>query len=146
MQKLLFTPGPLTTSRTVKEAMLEDMGSRDFEFMNAVKEIRNTLLQLGHVGKEEGYECVLMQGSGTFCIESVISSVVGKSDSLLVMVNGAYGERIVKMAVIHHIKHQVVRFSEDEIISAESTEKWLKEYPETTHLPCVHSETTTGLF
>ncbi len=146
MQKLLFTPGPLTTSRTVKEAMLEDMGSRDFEFMNAVKEIRNTLLQLGHVGKEEGYECVLMQGSGTFCIESVISSVVGKSDSLLVMVNGAYGERIVKMAVIHHIKHQVVRFSEDEIISAESTEKWLKEYPETTHLACVHSETTTGLF
>jgi 2-aminoethylphosphonate-pyruvate transaminase len=61
MQKLLFTPGPLTTSRTVKEAMLEDMGSRDYEFMNAVKEIRNDLLRLGGVGKEEGYECVIMK-------------------------------------------------------------------------------------
>jgi 2-aminoethylphosphonate-pyruvate transaminase len=145
MQKLLFTPGPLTTSRTVKEAMLEDMGSRDYEFMNAVKEIRNDLLRLGGIGQEDGYECVIMQGSGTFCIESVISSVVGRSDSLLVMVNGAYGERIAKMAVIQQIKHQVARFGEDEIITGESTEKWLKEYPETTHLVCVHSETTTGL-
>jgi len=36
-KKLLFTPGPLSTSLTVKEAMLRDMGSRDEEFVNAVK-------------------------------------------------------------------------------------------------------------
>ena len=145
MQKLLFTPGPLTTSRTVKEAMMEDMGSRDFEFIDAIKEIRIKLLELAHVSKEEGYECVIMQGSGTFCIESVISSVIGSNDSLLILVNGAYGDRIAKMAAIQKIKHDVVRIGEEEMISAESTEKWLKDYPGTTHVACIHSETTTGM-
>src|ERR1700730_7785544 len=93
-KKLLFTPGPLSTSKTVKEAMLEDMGSRDYAFMNAVKEIRDGLLQLAKVSKEKGYETVIMQGSGTFGVESVVGSVVGRNNSLLVLANGAYGERI----------------------------------------------------
>jgi 2-aminoethylphosphonate-pyruvate transaminase len=145
-KQLLFTPGPLTTSQTVKEAMLEDVGSRDFAFINAVKEIRNTLLDLAHAPKEEGYECVLVQGSGTFGIESVISSVVSKSDTLLILANGAYGERIVKMAVIHGLNHYVLRFPEDEIVSPEATEKFLQMHPEITYVACIHSETTTGLF
>jgi 2-aminoethylphosphonate-pyruvate transaminase len=145
-KQLLFTPGPLTTSQTVKEAMLEDVGSRDFAFINAVKEIRNTLLDLAHAPKEEGYECVLVQGSGTFGIESVISSVVSKSDTLLILANGAYGERIVKMAVIHGLNHYVLRFPEDEIVSPEATEKFLQMHSEITYVACIHSETTTGLF
>ena len=31
-QKILLTPGPLNTSRTVKEAMLYDLGTRDREY------------------------------------------------------------------------------------------------------------------
>ena len=143
---LLFTPGPLTTSLTVKEAMLHDMGSRDHKFMDAVKDTRAQLLALAHVSREEGYECVIMQGSGTFGIESVISSAIGANDVLLVLVNGAYGERIVKMAVIHKLKHHVVRFAEDAIVTAVDTAKFLDEHPEVTHVACIHSETTTGLF
>jgi 2-aminoethylphosphonate-pyruvate transaminase len=145
-KKLLFTPGPLTTSQTVKEAMLEDMGSRDHAFMKAVKEIRTELLGLAQVSKEEGYECVLMQGSGTFGIESVISSIIKKENKLLVLANGAYGERIVKMAVIHHLNHMVLRFSEDEIVTPEAVEIFLNSNMEVTHVACIHSETTTGLF
>ena len=145
-KKLLFTPGPLTTSKTVKEAMLEDVGSRDHEFVQAVKEISSELLRLAHVSKNEGYECVIMQGSGTFGIESVVSSVTGKNDQLLILANGAYGERIVKMAVIHQLNHYVLRFAEDEIVTPEATEKFLKEHPGITHVACIHSETTTGLF
>ena len=144
--KLLFTPGPLTTSKTVKEAMLKDVGSRDYEFINAVKEIRSELLHLANVSKEEDYECVIMQGSGTFGIESVISSVVGKNDVLLVLANGAYGERIAKMSAIHQLKYYVLRFSEDEIVTAEATESFLQAHPEITHVACIHSETTTGVF
>ena len=66
MRKILFTPGPLSTSKTVKEAMLDDMGSRDHAFMSAVKDIRDGLLKLAHVSKEDGFECVIVQGSGTF--------------------------------------------------------------------------------
>ncbi|MGN6491352.1 MAG: 2-aminoethylphosphonate--pyruvate transaminase, partial [Agriterribacter sp.] len=108
-ESLLFTPGPLSTSLTVKQAMLKDMGSRDHAFINAVKEIREDLLRLAHAPKEEGYECVIIQGSGTFGVESVISSVVGEKDKLLVLANGAYGERIVKMAKIHKLSHDVIR-------------------------------------
>src|SRR3954447_20238238 len=145
-KKLLFTPGPLTTSLTVKEAMLEDVGSRDHEFVHAVKEIRNNLLQLAYVSKEDGYECVIIQGSGTFGIESVISSAVGKDDVLLVLANGAYGERMAKMAAIHQLNHHVLRFAEDEIVTPDATATFLKEHADITHVACVHSETTTGLF
>ncbi|MDF2192144.1 2-aminoethylphosphonate--pyruvate transaminase [Paraflavitalea sp. CAU 1676] len=144
--QLLFTPGPLTTSKSVKEAMMQDMGSRDYAFINAVKDIRNGLLELAHVSKQEGYECVIMQGSGTFGIESVVSSVVGKQDVLLILANGAYGERIAKMASIHKLNHQVVRFAEDEIVSPEATAAYLQAHPEITQVACIHSETTTGLF
>src|SRR5215475_11049575 len=90
--KLLFTPGPLTTSSTVKEAMLVDVGSRDGEFIAVVREIRNQLLEIGAVNQAEGYEAVLLQGSGTFGIESVLSSAIPPSGKLLLLVNGAYGE------------------------------------------------------
>ncbi|GAG33671.1 unnamed protein product, partial [marine sediment metagenome] len=38
--KILFTPGPLTTSRTVKQALLRDLGSRDYEFISIVADVR----------------------------------------------------------------------------------------------------------
>lgn len=144
--KLLFTPGPLSTSLTVKQAMLRDLGSRDDEFIAVVKEIRSLLLRLGEVSEEKGYECVLMQGSGTFGVESVISSVVGKKDTLLVLVNGAYGERIVKMATVHGLNLLIARFPENEIVTPEAVNKELQQHPEITHVACIHSETTTGLF
>ncbi|MGK2864276.1 MAG: 2-aminoethylphosphonate--pyruvate transaminase [Chitinophagaceae bacterium] len=143
--QLLFTPGPLTTSKTVKEAMLKDMGSRDFEFVNAVKEIRSELLHLAYVSKETGYECVIIQGSGTFGIESVISSVVGNNDVLLILANGAYGERIAMMSAIHQLNHHVLRFAENEIVTPEATAAFLQSHPDITHVACIHSETTTGL-
>ena len=146
IKKLLFTPGPLTTSTTVKEATLEDMGSRDYAFMTSVKEIREGLLELANVSKAKGYECVIVQGSGTFAIESVISSVIGPHYVLLVIANGAYGERIAKMANIYRLQHHVLRFQEDEVVSPEVTRKFLEEHPDITHVACIHSETTTGLF
>jgi 2-aminoethylphosphonate-pyruvate transaminase len=64
--KLLFTSGPLTTSETVKTALLRDAGSRDAEFLGIVRSIRERLLAIGGAGPGDGYECVLMQGSGAF--------------------------------------------------------------------------------
>ena len=145
-KKLLFTPGPLSTSFSVKEAMMEDVGSRDYEFIQAVKEIRNELLELAGVSKEGGYESVMIQGSGKFGIESVISSAVGKNDTLLILANGAYGERIAKMAAVHQLNHYVVRIEEDKIVTPEATKSFLEAHPEVTHVACIHSETTTGLF
>lgn len=144
-KKLLFTPGPLTTSPTVKHAAMTDIGSRDTVFIATVREIRASLMHLAGVSVEDGYECVIVQGSGTFAIESVVSSVVRDRDVLLILINGAYGERIARMAAIHKIEHQVLRFGEDEVVSPESVAAYLHKHPEVTKVVTIHCETTTGL-
>ena len=95
--KILFTPGPLTTSHTVKQAMQRDLGSRDFEFIQLVQNIRLQLLEVGEVA-DRGYETIIMQGSGTFGIEAVVSSVTPPDGTWLVIINGAYGRRIDHIA------------------------------------------------
>ena len=59
---LLFTPGPLTTSLAVKQAMLHDAGSWHWEFNTLVAEVRQAILALGGVSRETGWEAILMQG------------------------------------------------------------------------------------
>jgi 2-aminoethylphosphonate-pyruvate transaminase len=100
--KLLFTPGPVTTAKTVKEAALTDLDSKNSDFNIITRQIRQKLLKLAHVESPE-YEAVLMQGSGTFGIESAISSAIPSNGMLLNIVNGAYGHRISKIARIHSI-------------------------------------------
>jgi 2-aminoethylphosphonate-pyruvate transaminase len=143
--KLLFTPGPLTTSLTVKQAMLHDAGSRDPQFIQVVRGIRDELLRLGGVSRAAGYEAVLMQGSGTFGVESVISSVVPRDGKLLVIVNGAYGERIVTMAGRHGISLVAHRSDEDQLPDLPALETALKTDAAITHVVAVHCETTTGI-
>lgn len=141
--KALFTPGPLTTSRTVKQAMLRDLGSRDVEFINIVKDIRKRLIALGD-GVEE-YTSVLMQGSGTFGIEATLSSVIPPEGKLLILVNGAYGKRLLKIANIHHIPTTELTFVENIQPDAQVLERTLKSDPAITHVAAIHCETTTGI-
>jgi len=137
--KLLFTPGPLTTSDTVKAAMLRDMGSRDADFIATVREIRAELLKLAGAGPD--YDCVLMQGSGTFALESVISSAIPCDGKLLVLVNGAYGRRIAQIARVHGIAVETHETPENRRITADS----LPPLSGFSHVAVVHCETTTGI-
>lgn len=143
--KLLFTPGPLTTSATVKQAMLRDAGSWHFEFNAIVNDIRDRLLALAGVSREAGYEAVLMQGSGTFGVEAVVSSTVPRNGKLLVIANGAYGERIVKIAAHADIDTHTLRYPEDTPASAEDVRAALEKDAAISHVAVVHCETTTGL-
>src|SRR5258705_7335519 len=74
--KLLFTPGPLTTSLSVKQAMLHDAGSWHFEFNAVVRQVRKQLLAVAGLGRETGHEVILLQGSGTFGVEAVFATCV----------------------------------------------------------------------
>jgi len=143
--KLLFTPGPFITSRTVKQAMLRDLGPRDFEFVSLVKDIRRRLLALGGV-ENAGYEAIPMQGSGTYSVEAVISSTVPPDGKLLVVVNGAYGKRIVRMAEILNIPTVVLKYPENiKPQPQQDIATKLKADPGITHVAMIHCETTTGV-
>src|SRR3954469_14794655 len=142
--KPLFTPGPLTTSRTVKQAMLRDVGSRDDEFIDIVRHIRERLLAITGLSQQAGYECVLMQGSGTYTVESVISSVIPRDGKLLVIINGAYGERIVSIAKRYGIETVVVRTGENKLPDISEIERTLAGTSNIRMTAVVHCETTSG--
>lgn len=142
--KVLFTPGPLTTSRTVKQAMLRDLGSRDYEFIETIRQVRRKLLELGCVA-DGSYEAVLMQGSGTFSIEAVVSSTVPPEGKLLVIVNGAYGHRICKIAQILKVPCTKLEYPEDQLPDLDEIEKAIQSDPSISHVVIVHCETTTGI-
>ena len=143
--KPLFTPGPLTTSLPVKQAMLRDLGSRDSAFIEVVRGIRRDLLAVAGVSQETGYECVLMQGSGTFGIEAVMSCGIPQKGHWLILVNGAYGQRIGRIAEVHGMPNTVLTFPENQPVSADAVKDALSANPEITAVAVVHCETTTGI-
>lgn len=142
--KLLFTPGPLTTSETVRQAMMRDVGSRGTEFLEVVRNVRRRLLELGNVAGGD-YEAVLMQGAGTFAIESVIGSVVPCNGKLLVLINGAYGHRMAKIARILGIPTEGLIFPETHPVDPAEVHEALVRDSAVTHVGVVHCETTTGM-
>jgi 2-aminoethylphosphonate-pyruvate transaminase len=143
--KLLFTPGPLTTSLSVKQAMLHDAGSWHFEFNDLVAGMREGLLELAGVSRAGGWEAVLLQGSGTYGVEAVFQTCVPPQGKVAVMTNGAYGERMIRMLQQAGIYHAVLRTAEDTPVSPEALENLLRLDGGITHVAAVHCETTTGI-
>ena len=140
----LLTPGPLTTTDTVKEEMLFDHCTWDDDYKKITQQIREELLDLAHVDHEI-YTVVLMQGSGTFGVESVLSSVIGENDKLLIAANGAYGERMEDIARHNQLSYTAYHEHYDRMPSAGKIEEYLREDPSITHVAMVHSETTSGI-
>ncbi|PLS31227.1 2-aminoethylphosphonate:pyruvate aminotransferase [Bifidobacterium margollesii] len=140
----LLTPGPLTTTRTVKEEMLFDHCTWDEDYQKITQKIRRQLLELAHCDPEE-YTVVVMQGSGTFGVESVLTSVIGKDEKVLLCTNGAYGDRQVKICEHAGIAHTQYAEPYDRIPSAEKVAEYLDADPSITHVSMIHSETTSGL-
>jgi 2-aminoethylphosphonate-pyruvate transaminase len=139
----LLTPGPLTTSLTVKQAMLRDWGSRDGEFIAMNARVRDRLLKLA--GAEATHVCVPMQGSGTFAIEATIGTLLPRAGKLLVLVNGAYGKRMQRIAEVMRREVAVLDWPEDAPVDPKTLDTALYRDPRVTHVAVVHCETTSGI-
>ena len=140
----LLTPGPLTTTDTVKREMLFDHCTWDDDYKAITQRIRAGLLELAHVS-EPDYTAVLMQGSGTFGVESVLTSVVGSEDRLLICANGAYGLRMTEIARHAGLDYVLYRQEDNRQPDAAQVARLLREDPAITHVSMVHSETTSGI-
>ena len=140
-----MTPGPLTTTETVKSAMMSDWCTWDKDYNEGIVEvIRRELVSLA-TSRPEEYTAVLMQGSGTFCVEATLGSVVRPDDHLLVAANGAYGKRMGTIAEYYKLNCHVMRFEETEAVDPKAIDEYLTAHPEVTHVSVVHCETTTGV-
>ena len=139
----LLTPGPLTTSRTVKAAMIHDWGSRDASFIAINKAVLTRLCEIANGGDD--YVTVPMQGSGTFAVEAMLTSFVPPAGKVLVLINGAYGRRAKRILDIAGRETVVHETSEDTPPDLKEVEAILKATPSITHVFTIHCETTSGI-
>jgi 2-aminoethylphosphonate-pyruvate transaminase len=140
---LLLTPGPLTTSKAVKQAMVHDWGSRDGAFIALNAEVMESLPKIIH-GEGE-YLTVPMQGSGTFAVEAMLTTFVSRDGAALVLINGAYGQRAKRILAVAGRKTFVHETAEDTPPDLGAVERILAESPAITHVFAVHCETTSGI-
>lgn len=140
---LLLTPGPLSTTQTVRKAMLRDWCTWDADYNEVVQKIRTGLLTIGNASTE--YTAVLMQGSGSFSVEAVLWTALTPESHLLIVSNGAYGQRMAKMAGMMGAKSTLLSFPETTRPTVEAVQEAISGNKEITHVGMVHCETTTGI-
>ncbi|KRL61015.1 2-aminoethylphosphonate--pyruvate transaminase [Latilactobacillus fuchuensis] len=144
---LLLTPGPLSTSDTVKAAMQVDLSTWDSDYLAITERIRSQLLTLAGVSAPD-YSAVLLQGSGSYGVEAVLNTLLPKQSKdacLMVASNGAYGARIAEMADRLQINHVDLIVPETKPVTAALVTAFLDQHPEVTHFAMIHCETTTGI-
>ena len=140
---ILLNPGPVSLSERVRRSLLSpDLCHRESEFFDLQEELRAGLLAV-HDLDPGHWTAVLMTGSGTAAVDSMMASLPPADARVLVLENGVYGQRLRQMCAQYRIAHETL------------TGAWL-EAPDIgevaarlgsgrfTHLAVVHHETTTG--
>jgi 2-aminoethylphosphonate-pyruvate transaminase len=140
---ILLTPGPLTTSLTTRMAMLRDWGSWDSSFNAVTARLRQKLTAIIHAS--ETHVCVPLQGSGTFAVEGAVNTLVPRDGHLLVLINGAYGKRLARLASIMGRRVSTFETADEVPTTAADVERLLRADPSITHVGAIHCETSTGI-
>jgi 2-aminoethylphosphonate-pyruvate transaminase len=143
MPPLLLTPGPLTTSAQTKAALGRDWGSREADFIALSEGVRARLAALA--GVQRTHVAVPVQGSGTFAVEAAIQTLVPCDGRLLVLVNGAYGRRVVEIARRLGRACVSLEMPEDQPIPPDRVVEALAADPAISDVVLIHCETTSGL-
>ncbi|KDR31704.1 2-aminoethylphosphonate aminotransferase [Caballeronia zhejiangensis] len=140
---LLLNPGPVTLSERVRKSLLQtDLCHREPEFFDLQDEARERLVA-AYALDPAVWSAVLMTGSGTAAVESMIAGLVPEGGRLLVVENGVYGDRIAQIAKQYGIDHEVVKYEWmqapdiDAIVGLLDTKKF-------SNVAIIHHETTTG--
>ena len=140
----LLTPGPLTTALAVKDEMLRDWGSWDGDFRAMTAALRAGVLDLIGDGRE-AYDCVPVQGSGTFAVEAMLGSFVPRDGKVLVLANGAYGLRAAETLAYLGRAHIVLDKGDYLPPRGAEVAALLSENPDISHVVAVHCETSSGI-
>ena len=141
--KILLTPGPLTTTLRTKLAMLKDWGSWDSDFIAVTAKVRASLLRVIH--GEATHTVVPLQGSGTFSVEAAVATVVPRDGHILVLDNGAYCKRAAKIATLMGRRCTTLGFDDAQAVDPAQVEAALTQDASITHVVLIHCETGAGV-
>ncbi len=140
---VLLTPGPLTTSARTRQAMSQDWGSWDEGFNQLTASLCEQLLAI--LNGADSHHCVPLQGSGTFAVEAAIGTLVPRDGKVLVLINGAYGQRLAKICEVLGRSFSTFETAEDQPTTAADVERLLQADPGVSHVALIHCETSTGI-
>lgn len=141
---LLLTPGPLKTSASVKNAMLYDYGSRDSAFVEVTQRVRKQVVNVLQ-GENEDLTAVLLQGSGTYAVEAMLTQFVPAAGKVIIFCNGAYGKRMGQICDANGRHYEMVVSAESEPLDASAVNEVLDAHPDASHVAIIACETTTGV-
>jgi len=141
--KILLTPGPLTTTLRTKLAMLKDWGSWDADFNAVTARVRHSLLDIIHGA--DSHVVVPLQGSGTFSVEAAVATLVPHDGHVLVLDNGAYCKRAARLSTLMGREVTSLDFDEAQSVDPEALEIYLQKDSSITHVVLIHCETGAGV-
>jgi 2-aminoethylphosphonate-pyruvate transaminase len=141
---ILLNPGPANTSAAVRRALvMSDLCHREPEFFSIMRTCRDRLVRL--VGGGPEWTAVLFTGSGTAAVEAALSSAVPSDGGVLVVDNGVYGDRMLRIARAHGLRVESLSSPNTAPVDPDEVERVLRRHPGLSHVSLVHHETTTGL-
>ena len=141
---VLLNPGPVTTTPRVKAAVgARDMCHREPVFSSLLDSVQRKLRTV--FGASDEHDILLVTASGTGGLESAISTLVPADKKMLVVNNGAFGERLCEIAGIYNIDVVEVRVPWGAPIPLHRVEQCFREHPEIALAAMIHHETSTGV-
>lgn len=141
---VLLNPGPVMTSARVKAALVHyDVCHRDEDYSGVVRRLQDKLRPL--FGASTEHEVLLLTGSGTAAMEMALASLTAPGERLLVISNGAFGDRLAEIAELHGIPKVVVRCPWGQIPGTAEVSAALDANPDVTAVAMIHHETSVGL-
>lgn len=141
---VLFNPGPVNTSRRVRQALLRgDLCHREIEFTQLLNRVKKNLRDCFDLGRE--YEIAFLTGSGTGALEAGLVSCSDPEGTVGVLSNGIYGERLYDILTTYGFKTRILDFGLGRPYDLRQVESFIKKDPALRTLAAVHHETSTGM-
>lgn len=141
---VLFSPGPVMTSARVKAALVHhDVCHRDDDYSAVVDRLQQKLRPV--FGATAQHETLLITGSGTAAMEMAISSLVPPGKKILIVTNGAFGERLDEIAALHGIARVTLRYPWATLPDPADVARALDADPDIAAAAMIHHETSVGL-
>lgn len=143
MKTALFTPGPGNTTDAVRAALNCDIGTRTPQMTALTRKLCQQIAEVGGYGDD--FDVVPIQGSGTFAVEAMLTSLLPAKAPCLILVNGPYGERMVQICQIHALPHYVLRSDLLRPVDVAQVADCLSQHPDIAALALIHFETGIGI-
>jgi alanine-glyoxylate transaminase/serine-glyoxylate transaminase/serine-pyruvate transaminase len=141
-ERILLGPGPSMVHPRVLHALSHPLiGHLDPKFINLMKEVQDLLR---FVFQTQNEMTLPISGTGSASMESTLANLIEPGDSVLICINGYFGERLVDMAGRYGATVYRLDKPWGEAILPEEVEAALNKQP-VKLVAIVHAETSTGV-